>query len=1358
MANDQLDGPRPNFLGENRKGRGTGKAYVVPRSALRIRERVRIPRGRKGSVSPVLPVLSTRMAHSKILFGNGAMTMHSPLVAIALTVVMVLGGILLAVGTAAPGAHASSLIPGASPSLSSSPEAQLPTQVASASLAPIGKLSPSQNIEISFTLASQNPAALAALIKSQGSAGSAYYGSPLSPSEYSTNYGPDPAKVTALESYLHSSGLTTSRIGDLLTVDGTVAHMEKALSVTLYLYHDGKGTAWAPRTQAKLPATFASVVGGITGLDTFIRPITHQAFPTLLPSSARPAAGTITVVLALPSFNFTYSGATYITPITGVSLSYTASITLPTGGSCAPCLYKWNFGDGTVLSTNSTSLSQTVQHTYVHAANQFTPPMQLSVNVTDTQLDNGQAADQVIPTMSAAWMQQAYNENPLFAKGFLGQGMTIGLDEMCDPSFDSGTSVYTSVVDTFSSAMGLPTPTLSFIGPGTSCSSTSGMSGWSQETVLDMDWAHAMAPDATIQVYFGASSSGADIAGGDSTWANASSGVFVASNSWGANEPAFGVSPGVGGPFDSIWNQAAAQGVTLFSSSGDCGGTGNNSPGDPSSGLNVSYPASIPTGVGVGGTIITTDTTGNWSGEYVWNSTAYSPGASCGNSWGTGGGWSDAYTQPVYQANMTGAGWKPPKPPTWPIANPRGVPDVAMDAATWVDIYYPGYGWLPTGGTSLASPMFAATMSVVLQAMNRHYNTTAPGFLDNPIYTIGKSVAYGSSFHDILAGNNNDPKGYSAATGWDPTTGWGSPDAANLVNSMRNALPLKYPVSGFVLNFSTGAPVPGASVTANNAGGSTTTAVNGSYTLYLVNGTYTLTATAKGFNNNTVGVTVNGTALKDENISITWIQQYGLAHKISGVMQTETHMPLRGGYVTVSGPIQASATSGIGGAFLLYLLNGTYSLHAYYTVADPVLNPAFNSTSETFTVKGPMNLVVVMYYTRNVLTGYVLDSATNQPLSGAFVTGFDLVSSNATTDSAGEFFLHLPTGTATISAGVTTYLPGTATVFVDWRNTSSVTILLEKSKVKPMLVLLALRVAAPLNSSFNVPQMAGNSSVTLSLWANNSTTGAPQPGVSVLLVDTLGGNFSHSVLAIPSTGPATVTYRAPFVTASTMEDLVATVVSNGMSGSNTTSVWVTSSTAACKSACLFPVSGEVLSARGGLLKGATLAIKNSLGSTIATVQSSSTGAFLIYEPNGSYQIEGSAAGYQSATVSFQVRGGPVSAINVILTANTAPIGSGKLVFNPYAAVAILIAATILVIGVLFVMRKIEKHRTAAGVEEEEIGPTPPPLPIDTQAEKLFVNTEAPHSLPAPVPPAEPAPGSSPPLPGGPGIPEGPKVP
>jgi len=86
------------------------------------------------------------------------------------------------------------------------------------------------------------------------------------------------------------------------------------------------------------------------------------------------------------------------------------------------------------------------------------------------------------------------------------------------------------------------------------------------------------------------------------------------------------------------------------------------------------------------------------------------------------------------------------------------------------------------GGTSASAPIWAALIALADQYAGRHL-----GFVNPVIYQIARSPSYHQAFHDITLGNNTaqfPPKtitGYQAAPGWDPVTGWGSPDAQVLI-------------------------------------------------------------------------------------------------------------------------------------------------------------------------------------------------------------------------------------------------------------------------------------------------------------------------------------------------------------------------------------------------------------------------------------------------------------------------------------------------------------------------------------------------------------------------------------------------
>ena len=187
----------------------------------------------------------------------------------------------------------------------------------------------------------------------------------------------------------------------------------------------------------------------------------------------------------------------------------------------------------------------------------------------------------------------------------------------------------------------------------------------------------------------------------------------------------------------------------------------------------VNLLASDPLVLGAGGTSLTAShTTGAWHDETAWGLPYGNPGSAFQAS---GGGFSRLFPRPGYQDGVPG------------IRATRGVPDVAADANghTGMTIVISDDGRTMirnSGGTSASAPIWAALIALADQYAGRHL-----GFVNPAIYQIARSPRYHQAFHDVTTGNNTvqfPPKtitGYQAAPGWDPVTGWGSPDAQVLI-------------------------------------------------------------------------------------------------------------------------------------------------------------------------------------------------------------------------------------------------------------------------------------------------------------------------------------------------------------------------------------------------------------------------------------------------------------------------------------------------------------------------------------------------------------------------------------------------
>ena len=256
---------------------------------------------------------------------------------------------------------------------------------------------------------------------------------------------------------------------------------------------------------------------------------------------------------------------------------------------------------------------------------------------------------------------------------------------------------------------------------------------------------------------------------------------------------------------DQIFQTAIAQGQTFSVSSGDSGSSECGNP--PGSAAGASYPASSPYVIAVGGTTLYTDGSNNYGGELVWN--------------GTGGSPSLIEPKPSWQNGVVAGAY-------------RGVPDIAFDADPYSGAIIVVNGTQQQyGGTSLAAPLFAASWARIQSA-----NNASLGFPATWIYSRGAQNT--SAFHDVTSGSNG---GYSAAAGWDYTTGFGSFDVAATALLTRSSIAVSASPATIVQGQSVTLT---AAVTGNSPTGTIQFQVNGvnfGSPVTLVNGVATLTTT-----------------------------------------------------------------------------------------------------------------------------------------------------------------------------------------------------------------------------------------------------------------------------------------------------------------------------------------------------------------------------------------------------------------------------------------------------------------------------------------------------------------------------------
>jgi subtilase family serine protease len=317
-----------------------------------------------------------------------------------------------------------------------------------------------------------------------------------------------------------------------------------------------------------------------------------------------------------------------------------------------------------------------------------------------------------------------------------GAGQTIAIvDAYDDPRIEADLGI-------FSTTFGLPTCTTSngcFKKIYASGSKPTANAGWSLEMALDVEWVHAVAPQARIILVEAASNSFVNLM--KAIDVAVKNGASVVSMSFGGSEFSSETS------YDYHFN---VPNVTFTASSGD-------------SGYGVEYPAASPYVVAVGGTTMNlADATGAYGSETAWS--------------GSGGGQSAYETQPNYQAGIPNSNGK------------RGVPDVAYGAdpnigfAVYDSVKYNGQsGWFQVGGTSAGAPQWAGLFAIA-NAIRLGTSMTPLTLPDADLYPAAGTAG---NFHDVTSGTNGTCGSLcTAAPGYDDVTGLGSPVTSNLMSSL----------------------------------------------------------------------------------------------------------------------------------------------------------------------------------------------------------------------------------------------------------------------------------------------------------------------------------------------------------------------------------------------------------------------------------------------------------------------------------------------------------------------------------------------------------------------------------------------
>src|SRR5580700_4460242 len=327
-----------------------------------------------------------------------------------------------------------------------------------------------------------------------------------------------------------------------------------------------------------------------------------------------------------------------------------------------------------------------------------------------------------------------------------GTGQTIGLFEFLGTDLADLTTYYKNVGQTEPY-----TPTLiSTGGYSTSCTASSGCDD--TEQTLDMTQAMGMAPGTTM-LYMYVCGNASTISDTDCISAMVSDTDAPLSKQISCS---WGWTPADPSTLDPYFEQMASQGQNFFAASGDSSAWSSS---------NEAWPADDANIVSVGGTdLTTTKAAGPWASETAWAD--------------SGGGISpDSIPIPSWQ-QLSGVITSANKGST----TLRNGPDVSANAnfTFYVCADQTTCTANEYGGTSFATPMWAGYIALVNQQLASNGDPTI-GFINPTIYAQNITSSYATDFHDITSGTSGS---FSAVTGYDLVTGWGSPNGVGLINAL----------------------------------------------------------------------------------------------------------------------------------------------------------------------------------------------------------------------------------------------------------------------------------------------------------------------------------------------------------------------------------------------------------------------------------------------------------------------------------------------------------------------------------------------------------------------------------------------
>jgi|GEM_PF-576914 len=350
-------------------------------------------------------------------------------------------------------------------------------------------------------------------------------------------------------------------------------------------------------------------------------------------------------------------------------------------------------------------------------------------------------------------VRTAYGLIPAYGNGVTGAGTDIAV--VMSGAFNP------SDVQTFSQTFGLPYNPAQIV--AVQAVPQVPPTGLDTESTLDVEWAHAIAPGATITEYESGDLSEVDLMAAFDKAISGSTAPVAVNMSFGAAEIALPVADAAA--WHALFAEAVARGITPVAAAGDFGAY---VPGLPL--VSVDAPADDPLVLAVGGTHLTLARNNTRIGETAYEDLGSAPGFQPGLSQASGGGCSVVFSDLTRNEPSSAQHTCP--------GGARPVPDVSM-AGQYVELYMTGPGWELANGTSFAAPMWSGLLALAAQRAGHGLGWVRP-----VINRLGGNPA---DFFDVTQGGNGL---YSAGPGWDAVTGWGSPgNGWTLVQDLASAAP-----------------------------------------------------------------------------------------------------------------------------------------------------------------------------------------------------------------------------------------------------------------------------------------------------------------------------------------------------------------------------------------------------------------------------------------------------------------------------------------------------------------------------------------------------------------------------------------